>query len=120
MPLLVRVLARATGKKTDLDGPWSLGRWGVLVNIIGLVYLLFTSITFNLPTVSPVTSENMNYTSAAIGVIMLIATVTWFTTGRRQFTGPESGGVVIEGAPHHLATELDSRSIQEKVGKSDD
>lgn len=30
----------------------------------------------------------MNYTSAAIGVIGLISTVTWFTTGRKHFTGP--------------------------------
>ena len=44
--------------------------------------------------------ERQNYTSAAIGVIGLIATVTWFTTGQKQFTGPESGGVVIEGRPH--------------------
>lgn len=29
---------------------------------------------------------------------MLIAVVTWFTTGHKNFTGPESGGVVIEGA----------------------
>lgn len=59
MPLLVRVLARLSGKKTDLDGPWSLGKWSLLVNIIGLVYLLFTSITFNFPSVNPVDSENM-------------------------------------------------------------
>ncbi|KAK8219742.1 hypothetical protein M8818_000716 [Zalaria obscura] len=47
-----------------------------------------------------VDSENMNYTCAAVGVVMLIAAITWITTGRRQFTGPESGGVVLEGAPH--------------------
>jgi len=41
----------------------------------------------------------MNYTSAAVGAIMAIAAVTWFVTGRRQFSGPVSGGVVIEGAP---------------------
>ncbi|KAJ9619935.1 hypothetical protein H2203_008209 [Taxawa tesnikishii (nom. ined.)] len=104
MPLLVRVLARFTGKETNLDGPWSLGRWGFALNLIGLIFLLFTSITFNFPTLAPVDSENMNYTSAAIGVIMVIAILTWFTTGRRQFTGPESGGVIIEGAPHHSET----------------
>lgn len=39
--------------------------------------------------------DTRNYTSAAIGVIMLIATITWFTTGRKQFTGPP--GATIEG-----------------------
>ncbi|KAK4994895.1 hypothetical protein LTR66_005164 [Elasticomyces elasticus] len=98
MPLLVRVLARIQGKKPRLDGPYSLGRYGLALNVIGLLFLLFTSITFNFPTLSPVDSQNMNYTSAAIGVIMLIAAITWLTTGRRQFTGPVSGGIVVEGA----------------------
>lgn len=31
----------------------------------------------------------MNYTSAATGVIMLIAAVTWITSARKQFSGPE-------------------------------
>lgn len=36
----------------------------------------------------------MNYTSAAVGVAILIATLTWFTTGRKQYTGPERGGIL--------------------------
>lgn len=39
----------------------------------------------------------MNYTSAAVGGIMLIALITWFTTGNKQFKGPESGGVWMDG-----------------------
>ncbi|KAL1311577.1 hypothetical protein AAFC00_001694 [Neodothiora populina] len=104
MPLLVRVLSRLSGKETPLEGPWSLGRWSLLVNIIGLLYLLFTSITFNFPTVNPVDSENMNYTSAAIGVIMLIAIITWVTTGRKNFAGPP--GAVIEGRSQHDSEEV--------------
>lgn len=36
----------------------------------------------------------MNYTSAAIGVIMFIALLTWFTTARKHFSGPEVEAVV--------------------------
>lgn len=64
------------------------------VNAVGLTYLLFACITFNFPSVYPVTSENMNYTCAAVGVIMFIATITWFTTARKQFSGPEIEGIV--------------------------
>lgn len=39
---------------------------------------------------------NRNYTSAAVGVIMFIALVTWITTGYKQFKGPESGGMSME------------------------
>lgn len=46
----------------------------------------------------------MNYTSAAVGVSALIAIVTWLTTGRKNFTGPQRGGILagMEGnsSPH--------------------
>lgn len=98
MPLLVRILARFTGHAKVLPGPYTLGRYGIVFNVIGLLFLLFTSITFNFPTVNPVDKDNMNYTSAAIGVIGLVSVVTWVTTGRKGFTGPETGvGTVVRG-----------------------
>lgn len=99
MPLLARILARCTGRARIMSGPYSLGRYGVYMNIIGLAFLVFTSITFNFPTLSPVNSGNMNYTSAAIGIIGLISTITWFTTGRGSFTGPqiEKGAMPEDG-----------------------
>lgn len=47
--------------------------------------------------VRPVNKENMNYTSAAIGVIGLISLVTWITTGRKHFTGPLTAVVAVHG-----------------------
>ncbi|ORY12966.1 GABA permease [Clohesyomyces aquaticus] len=91
MPLLARILAYVTGKKHHLEGPYSLGRYGIVLNIIGFVYLTFACITFNFPSIKPVESDNMNYTSAAIGVVMLLSLITWITTGRKRFTGPDSG-----------------------------
>ena len=98
MALLVRIIAYFTGHVKVIPGPYTLGKWSVWLNLIGLLFLLFTSITFNFPTLSPVDENNMNYTSAAIGVIGLISIVTWITTGRKQFTGPQIGAVdVVEG-----------------------
>ena len=91
MPLFARILAHLTGKKHRLEGPYSLGRWGLPLNIIGFLFLTFCCITFNFPTVNPVDKDNMNYTSAATGVVMLISLVFWITTGRRKFTGPDAG-----------------------------
>ncbi|KAL6238892.1 hypothetical protein BDW75DRAFT_237078 [Aspergillus navahoensis] len=54
----------------------------------GLFFLLFAFVTFNFPSEAPVDDENMNYTSAAIGVIALIGVVTWASTACRRFTGP--------------------------------
>lgn len=94
MPLFARIISRLSGEHTVLSGPFSLGRWGIWMNIAGLVFLVFTSVTFNFPTLSPVNSGDMNYTSAAIGIIALISIVTWITTGRKNFTGPQIGGAV--------------------------
>jgi choline transport protein len=95
MPLLVRLISYFSGSHRQLTGPWAMKPLvSVAVNFIGLSYLLFACITFNFPSVYPVTSENMNYTSAAVGVIMFIAAVTWLTTARKRFSGPEVEGVV--------------------------
>jgi choline transport protein len=88
------------GSRHHLEGPYGLGKYGLALNIIGFLYLIFAVITFNFPTLNPVTAENMNYDSAAVGAIMLIALVTWLTTGRKRFTGPQTSevtdGVIME------------------------
>ncbi|MCJ1410627.1 hypothetical protein MMC19_004713 [Ptychographa xylographoides] len=91
MPLFVRILARISGHAKVLPGPYTLGKYGIVLNVVGFIFLLFASVTFNFPTVNPVDQNNMNYTSAAIGVIGLVSIVTWFTTGRKSFTGPDTG-----------------------------
>ncbi|KAL8690621.1 MAG: hypothetical protein Q9218_003974 [Villophora microphyllina] len=98
MPLLVRIIAYFTNYAKVIPGPYTLGKWSVWLNAVGLLFLVFTSITFNFPTLNPVDEEDMNYTSAAIGVIGLISVVTWLTTGRKNFTGPQIGRVdVVDG-----------------------
>jgi choline transport protein len=100
MPLLVRLISYFSGTHRQLTGPWAMRPVvSLITNAVGLSYLLFACVTFNFPSVSPVTSENMNYTSAAVGVIMFLAAVTWFTTARKTFSGPEIEGVVaaVEG-----------------------
>ncbi|KAK4694288.1 choline transport protein, partial [Lecanoromycetidae sp. Uapishka_2] len=94
MPLLARTISWFMGDAKTLPGPYSLGKWGIWMNLAGLLFLIFTSITFNFPTLNPVDSGDMNYTSAAIGIIALISLVTWITTGRKSFTGPQIAGEV--------------------------
>lgn len=40
-------------------GPWHLGRWSFVVNLVAVVWNLFMSVVFFLPTNMPVTSENV-------------------------------------------------------------
>lgn len=112
MPLLVRILSYLNGGHRQLTGPWAMKpHVSLALNFAGLTYLLFATITFNFPSVSPVTADNMNYTSAAIGVIMAIAAVTWFTTARERFSGPEVEAVVAVVAEYEgsSGTSLDEK-----------
>lgn len=123
MPLLARLLSRITDPHNPshtqgLSGPYNLGRWGLPLNLLGFVFLIFNAIIFNLPTLSPVNSENMNYTSAAVGMIMLLSLITWLWTGRKHFTGPEAAKVVqgvhhVEGVDSPVVRDSDEK-IKEK------
>ncbi|KAG9558754.1 GABA permease, partial [Aureobasidium melanogenum] len=121
IPILLRVIAplTAANASTKFEGPWNLGRWSMPINIMALVYLLFTSITFNFPTLKPVDSENMNYTSAAVGVVMVVALITWFTTAKGQFRSPGVGEeMVIDSAPHAEVEQEAEIVTNEKGGRA--
>ena len=113
MPLFARILAWFGGVKT-LPGPYSLGKYAIVLNVVGLVFLTFAAITFNFPSINPVDKDNMNYCSAAIGVIGLISAITWFTDGRKNFRGPEIGGDVMN------VIEAEEKGVTLGVGSGSD
>ncbi|KAH6650410.1 amino acid/polyamine transporter I [Chaetomium tenue] len=69
-------------------GPWHLGRWGFVVNLVAVVWNVFMSVVFFLPTNMPVTSENMNYASVVFVSVLLFSGGFWYTHGRHYYTGP--------------------------------
>jgi choline transport protein len=90
MALLARIMSYFNSTWKELTNPWAMQSLvSLAVNTIGVMYLLFACITFNFPSVYPVTTSNMNYTSAAIGAVMLMAAATWITSAHKQFSGPE-------------------------------
>lgn len=115
MPLVMRIIGRLTGR--DIDSGYPLGKIGWALNGVGLFYLAFALITFNFPSSYPVNSANMNYTCAAVGVALLIAALTWFTTGRKHYTGPIAARA-IDGHDHGHESPIDE-SIVQVPGKQD-
>ncbi|KZF21705.1 GABA permease [Xylona heveae TC161] len=116
MPILVRILNHLTGTHQNIGGSWQLGRWGLPLNIVAFLFLIFCSITFNFPTENPVTKDNMNYTSAAIGVIGVISLITWITTGRKHFSGPLTHTRAEEVVGMHGTPPVESDAAAEKQG----
>lgn len=87
--LLPIVALMVKGRELDESRPFKLGRWGWPTNVAASVFLAFISATMLIPTLSPVTASNMNYTSCILVFILLVAGVFWVCQGRRTFEGPD-------------------------------
>lgn len=79
---------RRTGKKAVPDGPFRLGRWGLLINLISIAYTMILVIFMVLPPYQPVTAQNMNYAGVVFGAVLLIIVILWTFHGRRVYKGP--------------------------------
>ncbi|KAJ6094544.1 hypothetical protein N7467_002057 [Penicillium canescens] len=66
---------------------FNLGRWGYLVHIFSVLWLILSGIFFCFPTTSPPTLANMNYNSVVISGIFGIVVLCWIER-RKKFCGP--------------------------------
>jgi choline transport protein len=92
IPILFIALRKVHGPRLAY-GPYSLGRWGIPVNVFALVYLGFIIIWMPFPTMRPITRDNMNYASPVFGVIIIGALMDWFISGRKRFQMPVARNV---------------------------
>lgn len=82
-------------RKLPATRPFILPSWFAwIANIIGLVYIIVTTILFFFPPDLPVNANNMNYCIVAFGIWMFICAVWWFVSGKKNYTGPK---VKIDG-----------------------
>src|SRR5207249_3571378 len=51
-------------------GPWNLGRWSALVGWTAIVWVILICVLFVLPTASPITAKNFNYTIVAVVAVV--------------------------------------------------
>lgn len=84
LPLLCRVI---WSRHTMPKGPFSLGKWGIPLNIISIVWACFFGVVLCIPSVSPVAPDTMNWASLMIGGVMIFSILFWFISGRRKFAG---------------------------------
>jgi amino acid transporter len=103
MPTFLRLLQ---GKRFE-PGPWHLGRWSRPIGIVAVAWVVFITILFMLPTVSPIAAGTFNYTPIAVLVVLGFAGVWWLVSARKWFTGPK-----VQGSEEELAAiERDLESI---------
>ncbi|CAB4265095.1 unnamed protein product [Prunus armeniaca] len=85
LPIFLRV---TLARKSFVAGPFNLGRYGVLVGWISVLWVATISVLFSLPVAYPVTIETLNYTPVAVGGLFLITVLAWILRARHWFNGP--------------------------------
>jgi choline transport protein len=77
-----------SGREKIVFGPWTLGRWGLFINIYAIIFGLFVAIFVPFPITIPVTAENMNYSGPVFVGFLLVLLIDWLIRGRGRYTGP--------------------------------
>lgn len=88
MPICLVLWRRIAVPDTLTWGPWRLGKAGVAVNIVAILYLGFTCIFMLFPPYQPVTSQNMNYAPVVLGGMLVLGGLYWLAFARKQYFGP--------------------------------
>ncbi|KAI7091319.1 amino acid transporter-like protein [Hortaea werneckii] len=69
---------------------WSLGRWGLAVNLFSLCLTTPMLFFYVWPLYYPVTASTMNWSSAMLGGVTIIALIYYVVKGRHDYAGPVS------------------------------
>ncbi|XP_022775924.1 amino-acid permease BAT1 isoform X1 [Durio zibethinus] len=85
LPIFFRV---TLARKSFIPGPFNLGRYGVLVGWIAVIWVATISVLFSLPVAYPITPQTLNYTPVAVCGLLVLTIASWIVSARHWFTGP--------------------------------
>ncbi|KAK1324689.1 hypothetical protein QJS10_CPA01g01379 [Acorus calamus] len=85
LPIFFRV---TLARKSFVPGPFNLGRYGVLIGWIAVLWVTTITILFSLPVAYPITKDTLNYTPVAVGGLFVITVSWWVLSARHWFRGP--------------------------------
>jgi amino acid transporter len=86
---LIPILSSLMGARKKVRGAaFKLRYAGFLLNILSVLWLLFTIFILSMPPQLPVTGTTMNYASLVFVVFVLLISLLWFVWGLQNFHGP--------------------------------
>lgn len=118
MPILEGLIFHRHFKK----GPFNLGVFSRPVALVACLYVGFITIIFCLPNETPVTSQTLNYTPVAVGIVLVWIFGTWFLSARKWFRGPirqiqaEQLGIDIDAPGEIERAEREGKLPTKEVG----
>lgn len=79
-------------------GPWTLGPFGLIVNIASICFLTITVFFSFFPTALPVVPSNMNWSIVVFSGELIIGLIWYAVYGRKVYHGPivEFGVTVMD------------------------
>ncbi|KAK4056357.1 polyamine transporter tpo5 [Microbotryomycetes sp. JL221] len=92
IPIACKLIFRDHPEVQYKPGPFDLGRGflGWAIPLIAIFWTSFVVIILALPTVIPVTKDNMNYASVVTGGVMILSLAWYYAGGRRHYKGPRN------------------------------
>lgn len=75
-------------KFVSMKGPFNLGVLSRPIAAGACAWIVTITVVFCLPTSNPVTSQTLNYTVVAVGIIGIGSILSWVLWAHRWFTGP--------------------------------
>ena len=87
LPCLFIFICRYRGEEIP-HSQWNLGRWGIWVNGIAVVWTLFAIVWLSFPVGLPVDAASLNWSGPILGFVIILATCDWFLRGRHKYAVP--------------------------------
>ncbi|CAO2167694.1 unnamed protein product [Urochloa humidicola] len=85
LPIFFRV---TTARRSFVPGPFHLGKYGLVIGWVAVIWVAFVTVLFSLPVAYPVQQDNFNYTPVAVGGVLLLSVGSWVLHARYWFRGP--------------------------------
>jgi len=86
LPILIGVVCHQSF--TAMKGPFDLKGFSRPIALAAVLWIAFITVVFCLPTANPVTSQTLNYTVVAVGILAVGSVGSWVFWAKRWFTGP--------------------------------
>lgn len=85
---LVCLIWRRTRAAPLPERRWSLGKYGLAINVAALAFLIPTLFFYCWPLAQPVTALNLNWSSVAFCCVLLAAMIYYVIKARHEYVGP--------------------------------
>ncbi|ODN76623.1 hypothetical protein L202_05271 [Cryptococcus amylolentus CBS 6039] len=90
IPVICRRVFEGHPEVQFKPGPFYMGKWGYLVNIIMVLWTLFEVTILCFPETFPLTWDTFNYAAPITMAVMALSLVWYVAAGRKWYEGPRS------------------------------